>query len=448
MHGFSQKECNMIQDKVEKYIRKHNLLSPESRVLIGVSGGADSVALLLLLKNMGFHVVAAHCNFHLRGDESIRDELFVENLCRVHDVEYIKTDFDTKAVAQQRGISIEMAARDLRYAFFDEARMQHACSAVAVAHHQDDNVETILLNLMRGTGIKGLCGIQPKKGFVIRPFLCLRRDEITAWLDSIGQHYVTDSTNLIPDVERNKVRLQLIPLLRQMKTSSIGNILRASENLQETRLVYDAAISSYINLCLTPDGCHIKKDVLLSSPSPLSILHELLSPLGFNRSQLTDLVHSFNHIGSSFESATHVLVVGRNCLELESKEELERLRTREIAVEDIISLETADRANPVAFDPSPSVAYFDADKLKGHLQVRLARKGDQIVPFGMKGRKLVSDLLTDLKISSLAKQKQLVLLSGDTIAWVIGRRTSDLFRVDDTTRRMIIARVKKNQSDL
>ena len=193
--------------KIEKYIEKHQLMEKESPVLVALSGGADSVALLLVLHNLGYKCQAIHCNFHLRGEESNRDEEFVTSLCKRLGIALDIVHFDTTEYAKSHGISIEMAARELRYDAFEKQRKLIGAQAIAVAHHRDDSAETLLLNLVRGTGIRGLRGIQPKNGYIIRPLLCVGREDIIDYLKWRGQDFVTDSTNLTSDYTRNKIRL-------------------------------------------------------------------------------------------------------------------------------------------------------------------------------------------------------------------------------------------------
>ena len=230
-------------NKVADFIAKQGLLTPEGLHLVAVSGGADSVALLLVLKQLGYHVEAVHCNFHLRGEESDRDETFVKNLCSEQDVILHLTHFDTKEYAAIHQVSIEMAARALRYHYFEQLRQDIGAETVCVAHHRDDAVETLLMNLMRGAGIHGLTGIHSKNGFVVRPLLGISRDEIEYYLCQQGQSYVTDSTNLEPDVLRNKIRLQLLPLMEQIQPGTHENIARSAYYLSEAEKVYNAGIS-------------------------------------------------------------------------------------------------------------------------------------------------------------------------------------------------------------
>ena len=208
-----------MRDVVRAYIEKYRLLTENRPVLVGVSGGADSIALLTILVESGYSCIAAHCNFHLRGDESLRDEQFVREYTRKLDVPFLMTDFDTRKYAADRHLSIEMAARELRYGWFEEQRAATGAQAVAVAHHRDDSVETLLMNLVRGTGIRGMSGIRPRNGFVVRPLLAVSREDILEWLAGRGLTYVTDSTNLSDAYTRNFIRLRVLPLLEEINPS-------------------------------------------------------------------------------------------------------------------------------------------------------------------------------------------------------------------------------------
>ena len=209
----------MIQQRVTKYIEKEHLFSPDDKILVALSGGADSVALLYILHTAGYHCEAAHCNFHLRGKESDRDELFVRQLCERMEIHLHTIDFNTTQYATEKHISIEMAARELRYQWFEKIRKECQADVVAVAHHQDDSIETILLNLIRGTGITGLLGIRPRNGTIVRPLLCINREEIIRYLQNIGQDYVTDSTNLTDQYTRNRIRHQIMPRMKELNPS-------------------------------------------------------------------------------------------------------------------------------------------------------------------------------------------------------------------------------------
>ena len=420
---------------VHKYIEEHQLLADGETVLLGLSGGSDSTALLLMLQEMRYQVICVHCNFGLRGDESNRDESFVRQLCQRNGCEILVEHFGTIAWAKEHHQSIETAARDLRYDYFDKLVKERNLRSVCVAHHRDDNVETMLLNMIRGTGIRGLCGMQPRNGYLIRPLLCLSHDDILRYLKNKRQDYVTDSSNLVNDVARNRIRLDVLPLLQKINPAAIENMSRMMSNLQEVKKMFDYCVGEFCAAAL--DGpSELDCATILRAPSPVSVLHELLSPLGFNRSQIVNILESFDATGRSFSSSTHRVTMNRGQLVIDVKSsEQER---HDIDIRQEVIPYSAD----FSFDLSPSVAYFDADLLKEmSIKVRPIRQGDRFHPFGMKGTKLVSDLLTDMKLSIAEKEQQQLLCANDQIIWVIGRRSSEDYKVTEKTKNVLVCRL-------
>lgn len=399
-------------------------------MVVGLSGGPDSVCLALLLNRLGYEVVAAHCNFHLRGDESTRDERFVAELCKRMGWKLWRTDFDTEGYAQRQKMSIEMAARELRYEWFRQLKEETQAEAIAVGHHQDDNVETMLLNLTRGTGIRGLCGIQPRNADVVRPMLCLTREEILTYLQNIGQDYVTDRTNLEDAYARNKVRLDVLPLMERINQGAAKNLASTMENLTEVMQVYQAAIREAISQCVEHKAngeIFIHIDTLRGLPSPISVLHEALSPFGFNKVQMKQMLPALNESGKVFVSAERRVLIDREYIIVEAEHyPMPHISQEVLDVQDL------------HMQKDPSHAYLDADKLHGELTLRTPRTGDTFAPFGMGGkRKLLSDFLTDQKLTLFEKEHQPLLMDGNEIAWVVGRRSSELYRVDEHTKRVL-----------
>lgn len=273
--------------KVESFISRHKLLTPGAKVLVALSGGADSVALLVALLKLGYRCEAVHCNFHLRGAESDRDEAYVKQLCEKKGVKLTTTHFDTAAHAKAHGISIEMAARELRYKLFEELRSTSGAEAIAVAHHRDDSAETVLLNLIRGTGIKGLRGIQPRNGNIVRPLLCVGRADIIDYLEWRGEKFVTDSTNLTTDYTRNKIRLEVIPKLAEINPSILDSLAATAQRIAEAELIYSHSITEATER-VKKENC-IDIEALKREISPATVLHEILSPLGFNSTQVGNI---------------------------------------------------------------------------------------------------------------------------------------------------------------
>ena len=453
-----------MKQRVSEYIRKRGLLKPEGHYLVALSGGADSVCLLLLLKQLDYSVEAIHCNFHLRGEESDRDESFCRQLCDEQQIKLHLVHFDTQAYAQLHKVSIEMAARQLRYRHFAQLCHDAEFQGVCVAHHQDDVAETVLMNLIRGTGIKGLSGIKPLQSMsfqlngqddstfhlpIIRPMLCVSRDEITDFLDQMGQTYVTDSTNLIPDVQRNKIRLQVLPLLREINPSVSRNIVETAENL--------AFADEYLDERVEQDICGMFDEItLMAAPNTLSIpvsrvnseylLYRMLNPYGFTSAQIKQIYSRLDApTGTEYYSDTHILVFdrGRLLIEETGKKPFREMRIPEegtymISDDTKIKIERMPLEEGFHIPSASDVIAVDADKLQMPLTVRLTKEGDRFIPFGMKGSKLVSDFLTDQKLSLLEKRRQLVIAdSTDKILWIVSRRPDNRFRITDTTRTIL-----------
>lgn len=425
----------MIQQRITQYIEKEDLFSSDSKILVALSGGADSVALLCILHAAGYHCEAAHCNFHLRGEESNRDEQFVRQLCKRYGIRLHTIDFDTTRYAAEKRISIEMAARELRYNWFEEIRNQCQADVVAVAHHQDDSVETILLNLIRGTGITGLLGIRPRNGVIVRPLLCINREEIMLYLQNIGQDYVTDSTNLEDEYTRNKIRLNILPLMQTINPSVKNSLIETSNYLNDVATIYNKYTDEVKARITTAEGIRIRE--LLKEPAPEALLFEILHPLGFNSAQIKDIANSLHgQPGKQFSSKEWRVIKDRELLLLEKAQS----ENKEELPFQIIK-EEKEYTPDFQIPREKGIACFDADKLNGEISYRKWQTGDTFVPFGMKGKKKVSDYLTDRKFSISQKERQWVLCCGERIAWLIGERTDNRFRIDETTQRIVIYKI-------
>jgi len=423
--------------KVKDYIKKHKLLSLSDLYIVALSGGADSVALLLLLDEMGYKVHALHCNFHLRGEESDRDERFCEDLCLKKNIPFHRIHFDTLMYAETHKMSVEMAARELRYRYFEQLRKDIGAEAICVAHHQDDTVETVLLNLVRGTGLRGLTGIQPRNGAILRPLLCVTRTEIEAYLATKQQDYVTDSTNLETDFVRNKIRLQVVPLLRQLNPAVSENIVRTAEHLTEAQKVLDAVVDTYkgsnqLDLC-----------ALQQVGSAEYIVFEWLKQYGFNGSQVQQAISA--ETGSIFSSPTgYEVLKDRDRLLVEPT--IMAFTPIRIPEEGTYVLPDDRRLNVKRSNPFVSKdsheATLDARQVRFPLTVRRVEEGDWMIPYGMTGRKLLSDLMTDLKMSLFDRRRQLVVVDAQgAVVWAIGLRTDHRCRVIDATQEVIAIKI-------
>ena len=454
---------NSFVDQALRFATAHQLLTPGGKYIIALSGGADSVSLLLVLKHLeselDISLEAAHCNFHLRGDESLRDEEFCKQLCRRLHVPLHLVHFDTHAYADLHHVSIEMAARDLRYAYFEQLRRDIHAHDICVAHHRDDSVETVLLNLVRGTGLRGLRGIQPRNAHIIRPLLSHSRQQIEQYLDALGESYVTDSTNLHNDVKRNKIRLNIIPLLRELNPSVSQSIFETSLRVTEALKIFDDAIQHAIADVTTPQTQNSKLKTqnspliisvprLKQQPSPEYTLHEILSPRGFTSAQIEQIYTSLdtNPTGKIITSCSHELAFDRSTLILQPHTPTPLVcpmhipETGTYVLSDNLKLkveteECGDRYEPCR---TADCASLDASDIKFPLTLRHIQPGDRFVPFGMTGTKLLSDYLTDRKKNIFEKRAQLVLTDAQQrILWLVGERTDNRFRITPHTQQAL-----------
>lgn len=443
-----------LEHIVKEYIKRQHLLIPaDGLYLVALSGGADSVALLLSLRALGYQVEACHCNFHLRGEESNRDEQFCLDLCQRLNVPLHRIHFDTREYAALHKISIEMAARNLRYHFFEQLRRDLHATAICVAHHRDDSVETILINLIRGTGINGLTGISPQNGYIQRPLLCTSREDILAYLAALHQDYVTDSSNLIDDVVRNKIRLNVLPLLKDINPAVFDNITKTASHLSEANKLIHEHLDNHIHIIQEKELTRISKHEVTSLASPEYALFTSLGSFGFSGNTIREIANSINAIGKTWYSATHQAIIDRKEIlifpidKVKSKAiKIPEEGTYRLNKEQKIKVKT--QAKGINFEPSKQqyIASLDANKVSFPLTIRLTQTGDRFHPFGMKGSKLISDYLTDRKRNLYEKRHQLVVVDSlGEIIWLIGERTSERCRIDDATTCVITLQIENEK---
>lgn len=441
-----------LEEKVSVYISQNNLLEFDSTYIVALSGGADSVALLLLLKKLGYHIEAAHCNFHLRGKESDRDEIFVKDLCATNGIPFHLVHFETRDYASLHKISIEMAARELRYSYFEQLRKDIGARAICVAHHMNDSVETLLMNLIRGTGVHGLTGIHPINGYIIRPLLCVERKEIEQYLNERGQNFVTDSTNLIPDILRNKIRIELMPLLADINVNVVHNMQRTSKYVLDAVKIFDYSINSIISNILQVSDSYYIIDIknLLKLPSPEYVLYEILRNYGFKSKQVEQIYFNLDvPPGRIFYSNTHNLVIDRGKIIIELKHNNDKtLKIPETGLyvfnENLkFDVQICKIDGMFKIPKSRNNICADFSKIKFPLIVRHVEAGDKFVPFGMNGAKLVSDYMTDCKKNILQKKNQLVVedINGN-ILWLVGERIDNRYRITANSKTGLLLSLK------
>ena len=443
-----------VEKRVQEFIRNGQLIADNAGVLVGLSGGADSVALLCMLVRLGYRCYAVHCNFHLRGTESDRDERFTTGLCHSLGVPCEVVHFDTLGYAAEKRVSIEMAARELRYREFEHIRQAQGLDVIAVAHHQDDAVETLLLNLIRGAGINGLTGMHAINGRVVRPLLCVTRDEIICYLEHLKQPYVTDSTNLTDAYARNKIRLNLLPMMQEINPAAKNNILRAASHLAEAAILYNKAVEKEKeNIIEKDEDTRISISALLACDSPKSVLFEILNPYGFNPAQVADIFQSLSsEPGRLFHADKYTVLRDRTHLLVQSKD------TNKDTDDVVYTLPyegplrlpdgmvlTISHITPDANWQVPKcndTLCINADKINKQLTLRHPKEGDRFTPFGMNGTKLLSDFYTDIKLPRTEKPRQWLLCHKDEIVWSIGKRSSELYRLHGGETHILCIEIK------
>lgn len=431
-----------MQQKIAEYIKKFRLIKPNSKLIIALSGGADSVVLTHILHKMGYNCIAAHCNFELRDAESDRDELFVRQLCKVLNIPLEIIHFNTNEYAAKQKVSIEMAARKLRYDWFENIRIKYDADFICVAHHKDDSIETCLLNIIRGTGINGITGIKPINGKIIRPLLCVSRKEIEDYAKQNDLSYVTDSTNLETEYTRNKIRNILLPMLEDINPVFRQTMENNIENWKEAAFLYSHTINNDLsNLCKT-DGTYtwICEDELFAFPYSKTLLFEWLKQYGFSNSVIEEIAeHKYTQTGKRFCSDTHELIVDR-CRLILSEKKSDDYKTYEISKNDSSCIQPIHLKMSFVFDTSickdTKVALLDADKLKFPLTIRKWRNGDFFYPLGMESPKKLSDFFVDTKINIAQKQDIYLLVSGNDIVWIIGKRIDNRYKINANTKKV------------
>ncbi|MFV0555158.1 MAG: tRNA lysidine(34) synthetase TilS [Mangrovibacterium sp.] len=421
--------------QLKKYIADESLFEQSDRLLLAVSGGVDSMVMLHLFQQLPYDFEVLHCNFHLRDAESDAETEFLQAYCAKHGMPLKVKHFDTSGFALAQSISIEMAARELRYAWFRAMKAETESQYILTAHHQDDLVETMLINLTRGTGIKGLTGIQSKQGELARPMLFASRKEIEEFAQAQGLPFRHDSSNDELIYQRNVIRHQIIPLFESLNPAFRQNAVRTAANLQGVSEIYFEEMNKRQVAIINNNKLEIS--ALKSFIRPDVLIYEILAAYGFNASQCADVLQSLDgDSGKVFFSNTHRLIKDRTHLILS---ECQKDSEEPIS----ISVKVANRQADFTFSTNPYQAELDADKLCFPLHLRKWHEGDRFQPLGMRGSKLLSDFFTDLKLSQLEKEQQWLLCSGEDIVWIVGRRIDDRFKITAQTKQ--ICRVEYKQ---
>ena len=439
----------LLLDGFEKYIEENKLFTHDDKILLTVSGGVDSMVMMALTAAAGYRFGVAHCNFQLRGTESDEDELLVEREAKRYGVEFFNRRFDTTAEMERTGESMEMAARRLRYAWFKELCDEFGYTTIVIAHHSNDSIETFFINMLRGTGLRGLTGITTQVGRVVRPMMFATRKDIHDYAIAHHVPFREDSSNRTTKYLRNKVRLGVVPMLKEINPQFTTIMRRNIARLSQAQDFINSAIAIVKGEALETYGdIHRLKVAQIRPTLPRNyVIYEILSSeYGFKGDVVDALCHALDcdATGRRFYSREWVAVVDRGDVVVAPIQEDDSCETvvekgvvRSYAGGQVLYYEYCNIDFIDSLDQGDNVALIDADKLHFPLTVRKWREGDWFQPFGMAGKKKLSDFLIDKKVSMAEKSRQFVLTSGDNIVWVVGRRLDDRYAITRKTENVL-----------
>ncbi|MEY3678366.1 MAG: tRNA lysidine(34) synthetase TilS [Bacteroidota bacterium] len=442
----------------QDFIEKSQLLAPQDRVLLAISGGKDSVLMAHLFHTLGYRFALAHVNFQLRGKDSDADEVFCRELAHRFAVPFYSTRFDTKAYAAQEQVSIQMAARDLRYTWLADLQKEHGYTLIATAHHQNDLVETMLINLVRGTGVSGLHGILPKRGSLIRPMLAFTRADIDQVVEREEIRYREDASNASATYVRNKIRLEVIPVLKALNPSLEATFEASAQRFAELEELLHERVSALSKELLVADesGSFRIPLAALKQLSPLrTLLFELFRPFGFSAAVLEQLIAAWEGTsGKVFESGTYRLLLDRETLILSPLEDTPIADTLITAAEGEWFWHTCRFRSKLTsregyvLQQHPAIAQLDADLLQFPLRLRSWQTGDHFQPFGMRGQKKLSDYFIEQKIPVHQKKHIAVLENGNgDILWIAGKRLDERYKIGEDTKKVLIFEQVQDYAD-
>lgn len=425
----------------------HRYLPPNTRrLLLAVSGGVDSVVMTHLFMQTGLTCGIAHCHFMLREKEADEDEFFVKTLASLYGVPFFSKHFETRQYAEKNRLSVQMAARELRYEWFGRLCRENRYDLIALAHTRSDQVETLLINLARGTGIRGMTGMKVLQGNLFRPLLFAGRKEIMQYARDHKLSFREDSSNRETYYTRNRIRHHIIPEFMEMNPRFEETMLENIERFTETEEIFLYGLEMIRKRLLVQQGDHhlIKLDELMKTPAPRTVLHELLKEFRFSPAQAEDVFHAISSSpGKQFHSHTHRLIKDRETLILVPSQEPEKevyyIEEGTIKVEEPIrlSLRMLEKTPEYSIPSDPDIACMDRDLITFPLILRKWKKGDYFYPFGMNALKKLSDFFIDRKYSLLDKEKTWILAMGDRIIWIVGDRIDNRFRITGETKRIL-----------
>lgn len=441
-------------ERFQQYIKQQKLCNNDNHILLAISGGVDSVVMLDLFIRAKYRISIAHCNFQLRGNESERDEQFVKKLGEDQKVKVYTKQFDTKAYAHENKVSIQVAARELRYVWFEELIQKEGLNYVAVAQHADDQAETFFINLLRGSGLSGLRGMPVKRDNIIRPLLFAKRDDIESYAHERNLLFREDSSNKEDTYLRNKIRLKLIPELEKVGTKATDAVRESIQHLNDADILLKQLLNEkLLSVSRKENGIYrLSLDGIIELKPHKIWMYYLLRNFDFNRDITNNISEAITgkQSGKTFYSTTHKAVVDRNAIFIEqikvhNTKEYEIDTDQEVITEPLyLTIKKSINKKTFKIKHDLNMGQLDLDKLSFPLKIRKWKKGDRFHPIGMKGSKLISDFFIDKKINLLEKQNIWLLVSGDDIVWIIGYRISEKYKITNETINMLSISLEKN----
>ena len=444
--------------RFQQFIDEENLFKPKDKLLLAVSGGVDSVVLCKLCKEAGFDFGIAHCNFQLRGPDSDRDEKFVKDLAEKNNVCFYSIKFDTKKVSKEKKVSTQEAARELRYEWFEAVRQNKGFQFILTAHHADDNIETILMNFFRGTGIKGLRGMEPRRDRIVRPLLFAKREELEEFLKANRLEYVSDFTNIREDYSRNYFRIKVIPSIEKIYPGAIDNINKNIQRFRDIEKLYQQAIALHKKKLIETRGNEVHIPVLkLKKTEPQqTIIYEIIRDFGFTSRQVQEVIDLLDSdSGKYIQSASHRIIKNRNWLIIAPNDPgvaqsilIEEGQQNLQFAKGHLHIELVQNSlpeyvkegkfmPPSAGQNNDQYVILDAKEITFPMLLRSWRKGDYFYPLGMKKKKKLARFFIDQKLSKIEKEQAWVLEMNKKIIWVIGMRIDDRFKITEKTKSVL-----------
>ncbi|WP_270089529.1 tRNA lysidine(34) synthetase TilS [Sphingobacterium sp. SYP-B4668] len=439
-----------VLERFKAYVYQNNLFQIDDRVLLAVSGGKDSMLMAKLFIDASIDIIIAHCNFSLRGEESDKDEALVATFAEQYAIPFFSKQFDTIGYAELHKISIQMAARDLRYDWFEKLRSEHACRCIAIAQHKNDHIETVLLNIVRGTGLAGLQGIQAKRGAIIRPLLFLDAKEITRLIVELDVPYRDDQSNFSTKYARNKIRLDVVPRLEEINPEFVKGLCQSVVHFSDAytllRQFVDPIREALFKNRVVKNEIVIRKEELQPHLKNIPLLYALFEPYHFQMNVLMDLVNSWsNENGRIFDSTTHRILVDRSALILRPIQSIQEEQNditwiaegdTEICWNDMRFQALYSETPTISFNRN--VACIDREKIIFPLQIRSWQEGDVFYPIGMRGKKKISDYFIQQKINLFDKARVPILIDGSgEVIWIANYRLDNRFKITDNTKKVL-----------